>query len=237
MSASVGSPTVDAASAPLESITVDLYRDVHKGIRNELFAVTAQIGNLDPGDAARAAQIGERTRWLFELLDDHAGHEDRHISAVLSTIDSTLDDRVRAEHVRLEAAMADIDRLHVDALNAPSPSRQVAIRRWYLAFASFTSAYLAHEATEELEVMPILTSGIGETGVVELERAIIDAIEPEHFADYLRLILPATNRPERAQLLGGIKAGAPNEVFGAAVIIAEQVLTDVDHTQLLRDLA
>ena len=40
-----------------EPVTFDLYRDIHKGIRAELFAVTTAAGSLDPGDRAGRADL------------------------------------------------------------------------------------------------------------------------------------------------------------------------------------
>ena len=42
-------------SKALDLVEVDMYRDIHKGIRAELFAVTTAAGNIDP-------EIGTRSR-------------------------------------------------------------------------------------------------------------------------------------------------------------------------------
>ena len=42
--------TLAVESADLEAVTFDGYKDVHKGIRSELFGVTVAAGNVDPGD-------------------------------------------------------------------------------------------------------------------------------------------------------------------------------------------
>ena len=44
---------ITAITAP---ITLDLYKDIHKGIRVELFSVTTEAGQIDPSEGvARAA--------------------------------------------------------------------------------------------------------------------------------------------------------------------------------------
>ena len=48
----------------LRPVVHDLYRDIHKGIRAELFAVTETAGALDPAsDADRAALAAHVGRW------------------------------------------------------------------------------------------------------------------------------------------------------------------------------
>ena len=76
-----------AATAELEPeyrlAAVDLYRDIHKGISAELFAVTSSAGNVNPadcGDRRALASHLEQTAWLLEA---HARHEDTHIDPLL----------------------------------------------------------------------------------------------------------------------------------------------------------
>ncbi len=85
---------------------------------------------------------------------------------------------------------------------------------------------------------PVLFTGLGADAVRELEGAIVASIKPDHFAGYLRLILPATNPSERgADLIGGIRQAAPPEVFAATVHLASEVLLPADHERLVAALA
>jgi hypothetical protein len=229
-------PAADAMTAPLELVGIDLYRDVHKGIRNGLFSLCERAGRVDPADDDQLGLIAADTSWMFELLDAHAEHEDSTIGPALRDLDESLDELVRREHTALDAAMQTIRDLQRD-IDAPRHGRAVHVRRCYLTLASFTSAYLAHEATEELQVSPVLFTGLGTDGVRELEGAIVGSIKPDHFAGYLRLILPATNPSERAELLGGIRQAAPPEVFAATMHIANEVLVPADHERLIAALA
>src|SRR5690348_8739152 len=71
---------VDTISLPeVQAVTFDLYRDVHKGIRADLFTITSAAGYIDPSNRdARVGLAGEVSR-LMSFLDDHAAHEDHHI--------------------------------------------------------------------------------------------------------------------------------------------------------------
>jgi hypothetical protein len=229
-------PAAHAVTAPLELVGIDLYRDVHKGIRNGLFSLCERAGRVDPADDDQLGLIAAETSWMFELLDAHAEHEDSTIGPALRDLDESLDDLVRQEHAALDAAMQTIRELHRD-IDALRRGRAVHVRRCYLALASFTAAYLAHEATEELQVSPALFTELGTDGVRELEGAIVGSIRPDHFVGYLRLILPATNPWERAELLGGIRQAAPPEVFTATMHIASEVLVPADHERLVDVLA
>src|SRR5690606_8397842 len=71
-------PSATTAPVPsdLAPIVVDLYRDIHKGIRAELFAATLEAGRLDPADDAGRAGLDAQVNGLVRFLVQHAEHED-----------------------------------------------------------------------------------------------------------------------------------------------------------------
>lgn len=48
----------------------------------------------------------------------------------------------------------------------------------------------------------------------------------------LAVMLPAMNADDRTEMLGGMRANAPAEVFGGVWGLAQSVLTDADTRQL-----
>src|SRR4051794_26471944 len=56
-------------------VSYDIYRNVHKGIRTELFAVVEQLGRVDPDDRGAVRSVTARFRALQHLLVRHAAHE------------------------------------------------------------------------------------------------------------------------------------------------------------------
>ena len=61
--------------------------------------------------------------------------------------------------------------------------------------------------------MPALFEAVGFEAVLGIHQAIVGAIPPEEMATSLAVMLPAMNLDDRAELLGGMRAGAPAEVF------------------------
>ena len=95
--------TEPTSSRDTDVVTVDLYRDIHKGIRAELFAVTAEAGRFDPhSDRARAALAGH-VRSVVEMLEEHAGHEDTSVQPALQTHLPDLAARIEADHELVSA--------------------------------------------------------------------------------------------------------------------------------------
>ena len=58
------------------------------------------------------------------------------------------------------------------------------------------------------------------------------SIPPEEMATSLALMLPAMNVDDRTELLGGMRAGAPAEVFEGVWALAGSVLAPADHRAL-----
>ena len=199
--------------------TLDLYRDIHKAIRSELFAVTTSAASIDPSDPLARAALFEHVQDLANFLVDHAEHEDTHIQPVLERELPELAARIAVEHPDLEAEIGRI----VGTLGGGT---DVALL--HLDLASFTSAYLAHQDLEERVIMPALEATVGLEAVVGIHEAILGSIPPPEMAKSLALMLPAMNVDGRAEMLGGMKAGAPAEVFAEVWNLASSVLDPTD---------
>ena len=218
---------IDAAT-----VTLDLYRDIHKGIRAELFAVTTDAGRVDPADRAGRAALADRVTSATRLLVTHAEHEDNHVQPAIETHMPALAERIVAEHAALEARMVELDERAASVVAAGKGEQSAEVHRLYLELASFTSAYLAHQDIEEREVMPALETAIGVPAVGAIHGAIIASIPPDEMATSLSLMLPAMNSDNRAELLGGMRAGAPAEVFQGVWGLTGTLLTPADYEAL-----
>ena len=93
---------LDPPQYDLEVVTFDLYRDIHKGIRAELFAVTSTAGNLDPTDRCGRLALADHVSSVGRVLASHADHEDTVIDPVLITHLPDLAERISSELHALE---------------------------------------------------------------------------------------------------------------------------------------
>jgi hypothetical protein len=214
----------------------DLYRDIHKGIRAELFALTGSAGTLDPSDTIGWIALAEHTAAMERTLTGHAHHEDTFIDPILREHLPELAEVVVTDHEHLDATFAAI----VDVTRAGADATGIERRRLsqlaHLQLSSFTSAYLAHQAIEELDITPALERAVGPEVVVAIHMAIIGSITPDEMAQTLTMMLPAMNVDDRTELLAGMQAGAPPEAFGAVVGLARSVLTPGDFAAVARRL-
>jgi hypothetical protein len=220
-------------SAPAyERAPFDLYKDIHKGIRADLFAVTGEAGRLDPADRVGRAALAEHVHRTVDLLVVHAEHEDTHIDPVLAVHHPDLAEHITSDHAVLDRRLLDLGAMADEAVVAGPTQVAGRVDGLYVELASFTSAYLAHQDLEERTVMPALFAAVGFDQVLAIHGAIVGSIPPELMAASLALMLPAMNIDDRADLLGGMRAEAPPEVFEGVWALAGSVLTPAGHRAL-----
>jgi hypothetical protein len=219
-------PTTTTAAPALRPVTFDIYRDIHKSIRGELFAVTEEAGRADPASTADRTAVAAHVDAVVAYLVSHAEHEDAVVQPTVETHLPALAERIASDHERLETRMSDLRSLAADAAD------RFDLHRLYLELASFTSAYLAHQDLEERLVMPALEAAIGVDAVVAIHGAIIASLPPDEMMRSLALMVPAINVDDRVDLLGGMRATAPAPVFEAVWRLAGSVLSAADHAAL-----
>jgi hypothetical protein len=221
---------------PFERVTLNGYRDIHKGIRAELFAVTSAAGTIDPHDRAARADLARHVQSVVDLLVSHAAHEDGVIQPVLEAQLPALAAQIATDHPHVEAQIEEIRDLAVAAVDAADCDVRDDVFRIYIELANFTSVYLAHQDFEEREVAPALERTIGFEGVLALHQAIVGSIPPEEMAQELPLMLRAMNIDDRTELLGAMQHAAPPEVFAGVWSLAKSALDPVDALALGRRL-
>jgi len=221
---------------PFELVAHDLYRDIHKGIRSELFAVTTSAGRVDPSDRVALADVAAHVRNVIELLDSHAEHEDRAVQPAVELHLPEVAERIAVDHLAFEQRTASLVSLADEASTATGTDPRRLCHLLYLGLASFTGDYLAHQDVEERVLMPALERAVGVDAVLGMHAEILSSIPPDEMARSLALMLPAMNIDDRADMLGGMRAQAPAEVFDGVWGLAGSVLEPADHTALARRL-
>ena len=216
-----------APATELRPVVYDLYRNIHKGIRAELFSLTQAAGDLDPSSQPERQALARQAQQVVTMLVNHAGHEDAWVEPALERHLPDLAERIYADHPVLEARIRDLLGRAEDNAAATSDLRWRA-HQLYVETASFTSSYLAHQDFEERVVMPALEAAIGPEAVIEMDRALVASIPPDEAATTLAFMIPAMNIDDRAELLGDLRAGAPADVFAGVWSLVRSLLNQRD---------
>jgi hypothetical protein len=210
----------------------DLYRDIHKGIRAELFTITGTAGNIDPSSRCDRAAIADHVMSVAGVLEAHAHHEDQFIDPVLQAHLPDLAEEITTDHERLEAMFVQVTDLAQSLVDAPTGDERRLAQLLHLDLARFTSSYLAHIDLEERVVMQQLEGIIGVEACGQLHAAIVGSIPPADMARSLAFMLPAMNVDDRLGLLGGIRMAAPPEAFEGVLGLSRSVLLPADYSAL-----
>lgn len=206
----------------------DLYCDIHKGIRAELFDVTLTAGRIDPSDRAARVELAAHVGEVAELIFRHAEHEDAAILPVLETHLPLLGEKIATDHHVVDGRLATLRDFVDETVDVAPAAARFEMQHVYIELASFTSAFLEHQDVEERVVMPALEKAVGPDEVLVIHGQIIGSIPPDEMARGLAVMLPAMNIDDRAMLLGGTRANAPAEVFAGVWGLASSVLTEPD---------
>ena len=215
---------------------IDLYRDIHKGIRAELFAVTSTAGSIDPSDRCDRAALADHITSVAAVLESHAHHEDSIIDPVLERHLPELAAEITIDHERLEAMFTSISDLAGSTIDAAATEQRRLLQLLHLDLARFTSSYLEHIDLEERAAMQQLPQLIGVEEIAAMHGAIVGSIPPDEMARSLAFMLPAMNIDDRTELFTGMRAAAPPEAFEATIGLARSVLRPIDFAVLANRL-
>jgi len=216
----------------IEQVAVDLYRDIHKGIRRELFTLVERAGSLDSSVRSARVDLAAQLDRNVELLVQHAYHEDTYAQPSIEKFLPDLAAEIESDHTRIEGRLVRLQEMGYDSINAAPSAQRFAVHSLYIKLASFTAEYLTLQDFEERVVMPALEKAVGPEAVLGIHGAIVSSIPPEEMAHSLALMFPSMNIDDRSELLGGIRANAPAEVFEGVWGLVGSVLAPPDFTAL-----
>lgn len=209
---------------------VDLYNEIHKGLRRALCAWVGRLGRLDAENATEVARARAEFAELTAMLAAHAAHEERWVHPLLAACAPGLLDDLERDHAaldsRLDAVTEALDRL-ADG-NAESP--WMLQHEAYQKFADFCGHYLVHMAREEGEAMPALHARHSDDELQGVTMQIRAAVPPDEMARFLAIMIPAMHVAERASLLADMKAHAPKPAFDGVCALASDVLDSAEWT-------
>ena len=211
---------------------IDLYKDIHKGLRSFLIQQLATAGPLDLANEQQLQSFNLQLQKLMALLDEHGMHEDKWLHPLLTELDPTLAEKAETQHQRLDNDIAIVCEKYSQLAALPVVQRAQPGHQAYLLLAEFVGAYLSHMHLEESEVLVLLQSAYSDAELLEIQQQLRSSVTPQRMADYLSIIIPALNIDERSEMLGEMQRFAPVEVFQGVCQLSATLLSANDWTTL-----
>jgi predicted ester cyclase len=195
----------------------DIYCQVHKGLRAFLGATLDELGRLDSTDVHEVKRVLDQVDELLDFCIGHLEKENHYVHTALEAYDQFSTKQVTEEH---EKHVLAIRWLRADVHNmacAAGPARERMAIRLYRAFALFVAENLEHMEIEESRHNPILWAHFTDLELAAIHAAIVAATSPAHMALSARWIVPNLSPTERTELIAGLCATMPRDIFEASL--------------------
>lgn len=211
---------------------LNLYTQIHKGLRACMSEVLVRVGRLDPHDSADIKAAAADVRGLIEFARDHLRHEEEWIHPALEARRAGSSAESRAEHEQhletfdlLESSLRILER-------SQEQERPTAALRLYRQLALFVAENFEHMHVEETENHAVLVALYSEQEILDLHARLVASVTPAAMTVAMRWMIPASSAPERAAVLGGMQQAAPAPVFAAVLDIVRPYLDARDWAKL-----
>jgi hypothetical protein len=215
----------------------NIYMIIHKALRGFMTDVLHRWGRMDVSDECERAEAVQQARALLAMCRGHVHHENNFIHLAIEKRRPGHTARIAREHVEHLQEIEHLETSVAELQSASVAERAVVAERIYRALGLFVAQNFVHMAIEETDHHRALTEVYSDAEILAIEHAIVTSLSPEEaFAD-LRWMIPQINATERAFMLGGMRRGAPPEVFKLVMELAREALSQRDFYKLEKALA
>lgn len=179
---------------------VDLFTNVHKGIRSALFEACIALGKA-PDDTVPAA-VRTQLHAVLHFIRHHGENEDLLLVPMLATSAPTVAARIREAHAQIESAIRALE-AHVEHGSATE---------LYLRTCELAARYLDHMDEEERVLEPQIRAVLSAEQLQEFGRGSIARTPPDQARVMLAWMLPAMPPAEAGNLLEQLPAELQREL-------------------------
>lgn len=215
----------------------NIYTIIHKGLRGFMTDVLHRWGRMDVTDDCERAEATAQVRALLAMCRSHLQHENDFIHPAIEKVRPGTTARIAHEHVEHVNEIDHLDNWLSTLQAAPADMRAALARRIYRELTLFVADNFEHMVVEETDHHRALVAAYTDAEVLAIEHAIVTSLSPEESFGGLRWMIPQINASERAFLLGGMKLGAPPEVFKLVMELAREALSQRDYYKLEKALS
>jgi hypothetical protein len=182
----------------------------HKGLRNVISKFSFQLGHTDFDDPPQLSKLKGLGSDMFTLLKDHVNTENNHTLKHLEERVHGASEHDKHDHEKLELIQ---DSLENQLENFTGNESADEIHSFYLNFSMFQSQYLEHIYEEETVTELLLQQHFTDEELLQHRIAIMQKVPFPVMLLWMKYTIPAQSEKESLDMLGGLKANAPKEVF------------------------
>lgn len=225
----------DAARQP-ETARRETYHLVHKGIRACMSETLVRLGRVDVASPDSVSAALAAVAELLQMCAEHLDHENNFLHTAMERAQPGSAKRCAGDHDHHLKTIAELEARLAAAREAEGPSRERALKVLYRLLALFVAENFEHMEVEESENTALLQAHYTDQDLLEIEHAIHAHIKPERMMVWLRWMLPNVTRQQRAEMMKGMQAGMPPEVFATILEMVKPHLSEAERVALAQDL-
>jgi len=209
----------------------DLYKEVHKGIRKELFDLAMLVGSMDFQNPISLETLKETFNRTYNLLETHAHSEDTYVEPLINKVNVDIAKKTSSKHKNLEDDINEL-RQKLSGMDAHKKDSVVQGHAFYLQLTIFIAEYIKHIADEEKIIMPILWNNYNDEELINTSSKIRMGIPEPIMKNFMTCMIPAMNHSERVAMFTGMKMSAPEEVYYGMCMLVQSFLSSSEWRKL-----
>lgn len=213
----------------------DIYRAIHRGLRNGHTKVLNRLALTDFTDPVEVDRALTQLRWFLDLAQAHLDSEESKIHPAVASRDPDAIIEAHEGHDAHESAFAELESLARAIEDASGQRRLVLGEHLYRRYARFFADDLLHMEGEETGLLSALHRLFDDADLAGFEGSIVAALPFPRLTGYLGLIVSALCPRERRDMLLGMQAGMPSEAFLAIMSDGVRPALDPIDWALLAD--
>lgn len=204
---------------------LNMYTEIHKGVRKALFETTVLMGVTDWAEEGTAAKAREAWQELKELLREHVANERTYAHPLYEAKMPGVARQLTADHEEQEAFLTELE-THFDRLiGLESPDERVAMGlEFYRRLNLFIADYLPHLQREEGVYMRNLWDLYSEDELRQVVADILNAESRDMLELSSRVILQGANHQDLMAFMGAVRDRLQPAVMEAMMRYSQQYL-------------
>ena len=203
----------------------EMYRRIHKAIRQVLFSTSHAFGAADFRDDESTQEAFGKLDGAITMLREHADHETNFVHPALERKVPGITAPFSANHEEDEQVYAQLADLERQARNSAGDHRIAPAKQAYSLFNTFIGTYLGHLDREENELEPALLDHYTDEELNAIDQEIMGSVPPERIEHWLPMICSSMNVDELFEEFSHFKEVAPPQTVEHALQVAEQAMT------------
>jgi hypothetical protein len=224
-------------SQPAATPRHDMYLPIHKALRAYMSETLVAVGRMDCDDDQDVAAALARLRELLEVCAGHLEHENRFVHSAMERRRPGSALRIADEHIEHSHAFGDLRAALTLVELGRGAERRTLAHILYRQLALFIAENFEHMQREESEHNAVLWSAYTDAELAAIEAELIASIPPAEMMAIARWLLANNEHGYRVNMLAGVRANAPREVFEGLLGIARSNLTTRDWRKLAAALS